>query len=422
MDGERGVLRDQTVLVQGERIVGLGPRGSTSVPRGATRIDATGRYLIPGLADMHVHLEYIEDPAILELFVTHGVTTVRNMDGRPWILEWKRRVASGELTGPRILTAGPLLDGDPPILPDNRVVRSAAEGRDAVLQANADGYDFVKVYTNLSPEAYGGILEAAREAGMVVTGHAPRAVSLDTFLLGGQATIEHVTALGRWIEADDSPFAGRWHWTKLHMAVPVSESRLADVADRIARSGITVVPTLVQSNRALAPEPALDQWMKDEVMAVISEGGRELWLGSMERATQRMDADDWVFVETGARNRAMAVSVLASRGVPLLVGTDTPSPFVVPGASVHEELGNFVSAGLTPYEALAAATREAARFLGEEGEWGRIAPGLRADLLLLEASPLDDIANTRRIAGTMLKGQWMPREELDRRRRAVSIP
>ena len=153
---------DQTVVVQDGRIKAVGARGTIKAPPGAVEIDGAGKYLMPGLADMHVHLEHFEDPAILQLFLANGVTTVRNMDGRPYIVEWKRQIELGALMGPAIYTAGPLLDGDPPLRPDNTVVRNGAEARAAVLDQKAAGYDFIKVYTNLSAEAYRAILAAAQ--------------------------------------------------------------------------------------------------------------------------------------------------------------------------------------------------------------------------------------------------------------------
>lgn len=154
MTAGASVLVDQTVLVGSGRILAIGPTSTTPVPRGAVRIDARGHYLLPGLVDAHVHLEHFDDPVVLSRFVAKGVTTVRNMDGRPYILEWKRRVALGELLGPTIYTAGPILDGDPPLLDDNTVVRTTAEARAAVEAQHDAGYDFVKVYTNISREAY----------------------------------------------------------------------------------------------------------------------------------------------------------------------------------------------------------------------------------------------------------------------------
>jgi hypothetical protein len=411
MTGTGELLRDQTVLVRGDRIVAIGPRGEIPIPTGALILEAKDRYLVPGLTDMHVHLEYFDDPGVLKLFLAHGVTSVRNMDGRPYILEWRRRTAAGELLGPSIHTAGPLLDGDPPIRPDNTVVRNADEARAAVLTQADAGYDFIKVYINLSLEAYRAILAAARERGLPVAGHVPRRVDLQEALAAGQ-TIEHLTDYGDWIEADDSPFRDRWHWSKLYLAMPVDPRKMASAVDRIARSKVWTVPTMVQAERALAPPETLSAWLAAPEMAYIPPDGRELWEGRVRRITERMDAEDWARVKEGAENRRRLAATLRAAGARLLVGTDTPNPFVVPGFSVHEELVNFVEAGFTPEEALSAATREAALFFGELDEWGTVEAGKRADLMLLEANPLENIGNARRLAGVMVRGRWLPKDML----------
>lgn len=421
MDEQGLVLRDQTVIVEGERISAIGPRDAVRVPRGARLIDATGRYLMPGLADMHVHLEHIEDPGILDLFVASGVTTVRNMDGRPYILEWKRRIEARELRGPRIISAGPLLDGDPPILPDNLVVPSKEEAASVVAAQKDAGYDLVKVYTNLSPDVYRSVVTSAAAHGLPVAGHVPRGIDLDE-ALAGLSSIEHVTTLGRWLESEDSPSYGRWNWTKLHLAMPLSLARVEEVSQRIAEASVAVVPTLVQADRGIASEETVSRWLESEELSVISEEGREFWRESVLRPVARMDTGDWKAVSLGAENRRAVVRELYESGVTILAGTDTPNPFVVPGASLHEELANLVSAGLPPVAALAAATRQAAAFLGEQDEWGTVEVGARADLLLLESDPLQAIDNTRHIVGVLLGGEWIPRAALDEVRSRASFP
>ncbi len=415
-----GPVPDQTVLVEDGRILRVGARGAVEVPAGARVIEGRGKYLMPGLADMHVHLEHFPDPALLGLFLANGVTTVRNMDGRPEILEWRRQVRDGSLLGPTIYTAGPLLDGDPPRRPDNTVVKDAAEARAAVLAQADAGYDFIKVYSNVSSDAYQAILAAARERGLPVAGHVPGGVSLEEVLAGGQAAIEHLGDYDDAIEAEDSPFKGRYQWFKRLLAMPMDPARAKAIAELQAERGVWTVPTLVQADRALAPPDVVREWLAAPEMAYVPADAREFWLEA--RTSTRLDEADWQLVPRGRAQRLALLGTLREAGVPLLVGTDTPNPFVVPGFAVHEELRNFVAAGFTPAAALAAASREAARFLGELDRWGAVEPGQRADLLLLDADPLADLANLRQPAGVMVRGRWLPREELDRLLAALREP
>jgi imidazolonepropionase-like amidohydrolase len=406
--------QDQTVLVQDGRIKAIGARGSVAVPAGALEIDGAGKYLMPGLADMHVHLEYFEEPTVLQLFLANGVTTVRNMDGRPYILDWRARVEQGALLGPAIYTAGPLLDGDPPLRPDNTVVRTSADARATVLAQKRAGYDFIKVYTNLSAEAYRAILPTAREHDLPVAGHVPRTVTLEEALSGGQTSIEHLGDYDEAIEPDDSPFRRRFQWFKRFLGMPIDGTKVRQVGEAQARSKAWTVPTLVQAERELAPADLVRTWLEGPELTYIGSEGRAFWEERIRVSTARMDDEDWRRVELGKTNRSSVVRVLHESGVRLLAGTDTPNPFVVPGFSLHRELRLLEAAGLTPREALAAATHEAARFAGDLGTWGTVEPGKRADLLLVVGNPLEDVANAARLAGVVARGRWFPREALTR--------
>ncbi|HYO13725.1 MAG TPA: amidohydrolase family protein [Thermoanaerobaculia bacterium] len=414
MTGDGTVLRDRTVLVRGDRIAAVGPRDEVEIPAGALRIDGAGRTLMPGLADLHVHLEYFDDPDLLALFLANGVTTVRNMDGRPHILEWRRRIASGELAGPTIVTAGPLLDGDPPLLPDNTVVKDAAQAAAAVIAQAKAGYDFIKVYTNLSPEAWTAILEAARERGLPIAGHVPREVGIERVLTSGQTSLEHLDGYDDLIEADDSPFRSRWHWAKLYMGVPTDAEKVRRAAEQTAAAKVWNVPTLVEKEK-VAPLEEMVGWLDRPEMRYLPPAAREAWDPRTwdprrARLVTSMGEEEREILTRGRQNRLALVRALHDAGAGLLVGTDTPQPFVLPGFAVLEEVRLFVEAGLPPEAALAAATREAGRFLGKD--FGTVEPGRRADLLLLEANPLEDVAVLARRAGVMVRGRWMPEADL----------
>lgn len=400
-----GLVPHQTVVVRDGRIVSVGNVALTVIPPGAVRIDGRGKYLIPGLADMHVHLEYFEDPGMLRLFTSNGVTFVRSMDGRPRILEWKKRIASGELAGPSIVTAGPLLDGAPPVQPDNTVVRTADEARAAVAEQKAAGYDFIKVYTNLSTKAYEAILDEASKIGMPVAGHVPRNSAMAK-ALEHHASIEHLTDFDELIEADSSHVRGRFHWSKLYLAMEADRKKIAAAARRVAKADVAIVPTLVQAEHALAPPETVASWLKREELQLVPPDVRKFWEDRVRAVSERVGQEDWEVVARGAANRRALVKALDEQGAMLLAGTDTPNPFVVPGVSIHRELDLLVRAGLTPKEALAAATREAAVFAGQEREWGTIEAGKRADLVLLDANPLESIGATTTISRVMVRGRF----------------
>ena len=405
-------LGGQTVLVSGDSIVAIGAADDVQVPIGATIVEGAGRFLMPGLADFHVHLEYSEDPRILDLFLANGVTTVRNMDGRPYILEWRDLIERGEMHGPRINTAGPILDGDPPVRDDNLAIGSADEAREAVRAQAAAGYDFVKVYTNLSPDAFAAVAEEAAVQGIAVAGHVPRDLPVEDALASGMWSIEHVTELGDLVEASDSPYRDGWHWSKLYLAMPVDTARYADAAARVAKSGVAIVSTTVQSDRALAPRDTIDAWLRRPEMSYVGGDVLDFWEQLATRSLDRMDAADWALVDAGRQNRIRLVWALHNAGARLLIGTDTPNPFVVPGFSLHEELANYEAAGIERMRILELATREAARFLGVLQEAGTVEAGKRADLILLDADPTESLATLRRPAGVMAAGRWLDTEAL----------
>ena len=414
------VLRDQIVLVENGRISALGPSASLRVPRNAVRIDGRGKYLMPGLADMHAHLEHFDSPEYLKLFLVHGVTMVRSMDGRPNILDWKRQAAAGTLVSPDIHTAGPVLDGSPPRRDDNLALATPGEGRRAVEEQAAAGYDFVKVYANLSPATFQAIVEAAAARNLPVAGHVPRAVPLEAFLASGVGSLEHLGDFADAIAAPPASGVTPPAVLKRRLGFPADPGRMEALAAKVAASRVRVVPTIIADDRLVASAADVELWMKDPETAAVDRGILNYyWRGTVLGAAVRVGEANWRWVEQGKANRRALVRALHRAGVPLLLGTDTPQPFVFPGASMHDELANYVAAGLTPAQALSLATREPARFLGQHRSWGTIEPGKRANLLLLDANPLADIAATRRIAGVVLGGRWMPAGELERMRLEV---
>ncbi len=404
------LAQHQVVLVRGDSIAAVGPVGSVTVPVDAQKVDGKGKVLIPGLHDMHVHLDGTR--GMLALFVAHGVTTVRNMAGSPRTLTQRERILKGELLGPRIYTAGPFVDGPRPRWEASDVVATPADAERVVGDEAAAGYDFVKVYNGLSLAEYDAVVAAAKAHKLKVVGHVPFAVPLAHVLESGQSSIEHLTGYAEAIERDDSPFRHkRSSVAVIQRWLYADPKKLADVAADTARSGTWNVPTLVTA--AVYDELWRGQTPTADDLDVVSPDWRARWdpkhspkrLASAVRAAAMKAGDKSLEAELGV------VKELVAAGAPLLAGTDTPNPYVVPGAALHQELALFVAAGLSPYSALRTATIDAADFLGDS-HGGRIAPGAHADLVLLSADPFADIHALDHIEGVMVRGSWLGADRL----------
>jgi imidazolonepropionase-like amidohydrolase len=438
MDRER-VIEDQTVLVRDGRIVVMGDAASVEVPDDALRVDGRGRWLMPGLADMHTHLfsdgSWPDSLAADELavMVANGVTTARLMIGTPEHLALRERVAAGEVLGPTLHLASPQLSGKAHGDPfHGRVVTTPDEARAAVLELADAGYDFVKLTYFISRPVYDAAVAAAAEAGIPVVGHVDREVGLARALEAGQQ-IEHLDGYVEALLPDDAP-GTRWI-SGLFLFQPASwESldairweRVEEVARATALAGVWNTPTLTFFELAFGtgrPEEEIRSssdfaFVPDALRSDWFEGGKglEKMRASPERRRRYVEARDRI------------TKAIHDAGGKLLAGSDTPEWFLLYGWTLHRELRNLVDAGLSPYAALETATRNPAEWLGELNEAGTVAVGKRADLLLLEADPLEDVANAERRAGVMLRGRWLPEEELrgmlDRmapRFRAVPLP
>lgn len=388
MDRER-VEPDRTVLVADGRITWIGPSVDASIPDDAVRIDGRGKFLTPGLVDVHVHIT-AED---LPLFVASGVTTIREMNGSAGHLALRDDVTSGRRTGPAMLVASTLMAGvEQPWR--HLLIENAAQAVSAVRLAAAEGYDLIKVYDGLGSEAYGSLMAEAARAGMPVGGHIPEAVGLDAVLASGQREIAHVEQIARAVTSHDP-----------------DPAVIDETARRLAERGVWVVPTLAVIQRlTLQSTPEVQALLDAPEMAYV-DSSTYGWWNSLRRAGGPA-APRPMATRIAAFYDAL-VAAMDRSGVPMAVGTDTPNPFTVPGFSVADEVIALERAGLTRFAALSAATRRAAELLGGAGEFGTIAAGRRADLVLLDANPLDDLDALRTPAGVVLRGVWLPRTALD---------
>jgi imidazolonepropionase-like amidohydrolase len=381
---------DRTVVVEGGRIVSVGKSGKA--PRNARIVDATGTFVIPGLWDMHVHVddERFDRDSNLALFVANGVTGVRVMAGLPVHHAWRRDIERGALLGPRMVVGSRVFEGPATYLSGVVVVRDAAEARAAVLAAREAGAAFVKVHDTVPRDAYFAIVTEARQLGLTVEGHVPAAVTAEEAAEAGQKSVEHFAGLS---EAESDPVR----------------------ADRIfaamKRHRTWLCPTLImRRNYSTLDDPkAADDWR----LKYVDPSTRDYWL-RMLRDAGKAPTDEWPRRRETVRKEKLLVERAQRAGVGILAGTDVANPFCYPGFGLHEELAMLVDSGLTPPQALRAATSNPARFYGRLGEEGTVEAGKRADLVVLDANPLEDIRNTMKIRAVVVNGRFLDRGELDR--------
>jgi imidazolonepropionase-like amidohydrolase len=419
------VLRNMTVVIRDGRIALVGPAATTRVPEGARRIDGTGRFLIPGLADMHTHL-HSDDPAIpdsiapaeLGVMVANGVTAIRLMIGTPHHLTLRNDVTAGKMLGPQLWVASPQVTGR--VDANSYLTRTPEEGRDAVRRAAEGGFDFVKLTLELPRAVYDAIVEEARRRNIGVVGHVDVQVGVARALETGQQ-LEHLDAYLEAALADSAPM--RLALTQGLVFQPANWASMDHIDDRkvdriagvTARAGAWIVPTLFVFNTAFAvgePDSLIrsrPDWglMPPAMRAGYLRAKERYW--APETAQQRTPPRRARYVAT--RNRL--VRAIHDSGGRILAGSDSPEWFHEYGFALHRELQAFVAAGLTPYAALATATRNAAEYLGQSRQWGTIEAGKRADLVLLSANPLISIRNTERIEWVAVGGRWMSRAQLD---------
>jgi imidazolonepropionase-like amidohydrolase len=432
---------DMTVLVANHVIVAIGPSQSTPVPAGAQIFDARDKFLIPGLADMHVHLTGSGEPAgsrefMIPLLLANGITTVRDMGGYLESLAPLRRdIQEGKRLGPQIFFAGPFLDGSPPSFEPSLVVNNEVEAADDVHRLVAGGVDFIKVQSILSRDAYFAIAQAARREQISFVGHVPDRLTALEASNAGQKSIEHLTGVLRACSSDEPGlmreqfFAGpndataessharevQWE-TKLLQTY--SEKQAKELLAQFVHNETWQTPTLILLRNDAYPAEEASSPIEPTLRFVprkIAEKWRQV----------RITQDKLVRpAEFALREKLMAQSMhvvaqMQTAGVHILAGTDSAAPYVIPGFSLHQELRLIVQAGLSPMEALQAATKNPAEFLGKSKTQGTIEAGKTADLLLLDGDPLVDIHNTQKIRALVLRGQLLDRAALDRLLSAV---
>jgi N-acyl-D-amino-acid deacylase len=417
MDRER-VLRGYTVVTRGDRIVAFGATGDVRVPAGATRVDGTGKYLIPGLAEMHAHIPPGNAPdtaisRVLELFALNGVTTVRGMLGTPRHLVFRERANRGDILSPRIWTSGPSLSGGSVPSPDSAVRMVMAE--------KALGYDFLKIHPGLSRAAFDSMAAAAGRAGIRFAGHVPLDVGLGRALEARYWSIDHIDGfVEALLRTGASLTTAQGGFFGVGLMNELDERRIPGFIAATRAAGVWIVPT-EYFLEAMAGDDPVEQLAARPDMRHVSSAMLQQW----STGTTALRTAPGMTPEMRRRFIALRRSILKGlhdAGVGIVLGSDAPQLWNAPGFSVTRELGTYVAAGLTPWQALATGTRNVAVFLGNSEEAGTIGNGKRADLILLDANPLTDIGNVGRKAGVMVGGRWLPRAELEERLARMARP
>ena len=413
---------DMTVVIIGDRIAEIGKSREVHPPKNSETVDATGKFLIPGLWDMHVHW-YEKD--YLPLFIANGVTGTRQMYGVPMFQDWRRQIEAGQLLGPRILIPSPIVDGPKPVWPGSIAVSNAAEGRQAVIDVKRMGADFVKVYSLLPRDAYFAIADESKKQGIPFEGHVPDSVSVEEASNAGQKTIEHLTGVlaacsSRETElrelaqnAKDQPrFSGPKYRERQESALDTyTPERAATLFGELKKNHTWQCPTLtVLRSTAYADDPSFTD---DPRLKYIPRDIASSWNPKADPFLKNRTAEDWALSKKVFSKDLEIVGAMNRAGVEILAGTDVLNPYCLPGFSLHDELQLLVQAGLTAMQALQAATLNPARFMGREKDLGTVDTGKLADLVLLDANPLEDISNTKKIAAVVFRGQFFPRASLD---------
>lgn len=364
------ILENYSVVIVDGIINQVAKAEEISLPENAKIIDGEGKYLMPGLVDMHVHIGIYRYEEVL--YLANGVTGIQNMWGRVEDLN-TRAFNERNSVGLRIYTTGPLMDGADPIWKNSTVLENREDARKAVLRVKEQGYDSVKVYEKLSLDVYQEIMETAGEIDIKVVGHVPRNVGLGTVLKLRQNSIEHLSGY--------------------------SETNIETEAKMTAENNVWNTPTLAIAN-IIKEESEIEGL--EYVHPNIIKGWNDM----------KLAANYELFIDS-LDKRQNLVKIIHQAGGRILAGTDANNPFVIPGFSLHDELEYLAGAGLTPYEVLKTATYNPAEFLEQLDKYGTIEEGKFADLILLSENPLEDVRNTKKLEGTMIRGIWFDRESLN---------
>lgn len=413
-----------TVVIEKGQITSIGPWKKVKAPAGSQIVDGRGKFLIPGLWDMHAH-GYAPDPGetadaewMAPLHLANGVVGVRAMAGPENASAWRVQHAKDDKPSPSVYLASPILDGPDFTLPGSVVVANAVQARAAVHRYQANGADFIKVYDSLPREAYFAIVDEARKLGISFAGHVPTAVRVEEASDAGQKSMEHLVGVALGLSSqEDALFAVKYvqlgDFTRRDLRAEQSydESKAAALFARFIKNGTWQCPTLALNRSYAHFDDGI--FMHKEWLKYVPSNMRDYWKNVSEHYVKGKSAETWDEAHREFPEEFKLVGRMYQAGVAILAGTDTFNPYVYPGFSLHEELSLLVEAGLPPMAALQAATIGPARFMGQADRRGTVEVGKVADLVLLDRDPLADIHNTTSIRAVILGGKLMDRATLD---------
>ena len=405
------LMQNQTVLIKEGKIAAVGPSDLVTIPEEAMVIDGSGKYLIPGLSEMHAHIpgdqngmEIVEET--LFLYLSNGITTIRGMLGRPFHLELKKQVANNEVLSPRIFTSGPSLNG--------RSVKTVEEAREKVIAYKEDGYDFLKMHPGIKLEVFNEIVKTANQVDIPFAGHVSNLVGIRRSIEAKYASIDHIDGYLEGLvsesEAVDPSQNGFFGYNFTDLA---NEEMLPELTRMTKDAGVWVVPTQSLMERWAGPIPP-QELAEGEEMKYVSKEILDSWV---KRKVEFQGNSSYNLEKASRFNlvRRKIIKALHEEGVGILLGSDAPQIFNVPGFSIQHELYYMVESGLSPFETLKSGTINPAIYFDMEGQFGTVTEGAAADLILLNSNPLEDIINVSDKSGVMVRGKWLSQEEISER-------